>query len=196
MLPSGSLRLKFQPGLRLSDEAFWKLSCANPDLRLERTLTGELVVMAPAGSNSGRRASSLNGQLWSWNQQDGLGVTFDSEAAFTLPNTAIRGPDAAWISLERWQAVPEDDRERFAHVCPDFVAEIRSRTDRLSELRAKMREYREQGVRLGWLIDPRRNRVEIYRPGRPTRILPQPLSVSGEDVLPGFVLDLKGILFD
>jgi Uma2 family endonuclease len=196
MVGAGQLTLKFRPGLRLTDEAFWKLCAANPDLRLERTARGELVAMSPAGSMSGSRNAKLTQRLGNWADTDGTGVFFDSSAGFTLPNTAIRGPDASWMTRERWEAIPEDDRERFSHVCPDFVAELRSRSDAKNDLRAKMREYIAQGARLGWLIDHRTVTVEIYRPGRPVEILKQPATLSGEDVLPGFVLDLNGILFD
>jgi Uma2 family endonuclease len=196
MTPSGPLTLKFRPGLRLSDAAFWKLCRANPDLRLERTAKGELVVMPPAGPDSSRRNMSLGAQLWNWNQRTGLGVAFDSSAGFTLPNTAIRGPDATWMTRERWDALTEDERRRFSHVCPDFVVELRSRSDGPKNLRKKMREYLAQGVRLGWLIDPETGEVEIYRPDQPVEVLKAPTTLSGEDVLPGFVLDLNGILFD
>jgi Uma2 family endonuclease len=196
MIPSGLLTLKFRPGLRLTDEAFWRLCRANPDLRLERTANGELVVMPPAAPDSSSRNAGITAQLWIWNQRTGLGVVFDSSACFTLPNTAIRGPDAAWMARERWETLPQDERERFSHICPDFVIELRSKSDRKKDLRAKMREYIAQGARLGWLIDPRTGTVEIYRPGRPIEVLNRPATLSGEDVLPGFVLDLEGILFD
>jgi len=196
MTPSGPLTLKFRPGLRLSDAAFWKLCRANPDLRLERTAKGELVVMPPAGAESSRRNMSLGAQLWNWNQRTGLGVAFDSSAGFTLPNTAIRGPDATWMTRERWDALSPDERDRFSHVCPDFVVELRSKSDGMKDLRKKLHEYLAQGVRLGWLIDPKSRTVLIYRPGRPVEVLKAPLTLSGEGVLPGFVLDLKGILFD
>jgi Uma2 family endonuclease len=193
---SNQLTLKFRPGLRLTDRAFGKLCAANPDLKLERTARGELVIMPPAGADSGRRNLDLCAQLWNWNRRTGLGIAFDSSAGFTLPNTAIRGPDATWMARERWDALPQSERETFAHVCPDFVAELRSKSDKLFELRAKMREYIAQGIRLGWLIDPKIGKVAIYRPGRPVEVLKRPATLSGEDVLPGFVLDLKGILFD
>jgi Uma2 family endonuclease len=193
---SNQLTLKFRPGLRLTDRAFWKLCVANPDLRLERTAQGELVIMPPAGADSGRRNLDMGAQLWNWNRRTGLGVAFDSSAGFTLPNTAIRGPDATWMARERWDALPQDERETFSHVCPDFVVELRSRSDRKKDLRAKMREYIAQGARLGWLIDPKTGTVEIYRPGRRVEVLDRPATLSGEDVLPGFVLDLNGILFD
>ncbi len=183
-------------GLRVSDRAFWRLCQANRDLRLERNANGELIVMPPAAADSSNRNMSISGQLWHWNQQAGLGVGFDSSAGFTLPNTAIRGPDASWMTKDRWDALPKVERERFAHICPDFVVELRSKSDDMSTLGKKMEEYLAQGVRLGWLIDPRSGTVEIYRPGRPVEKLDKPATLSGEDVLPGFVLDLKGILFD
>jgi Uma2 family endonuclease len=182
--------------LRISPDDFWRLCRVNRDLRLERTARGELVVMPPAGAESGRRNMSLSAQLWNWNQRTGLGVVFDSSAGFTLPNTAIRGPDATWMNRERWDALPQDERERFAHVCPDFVVKLRSKSDQMKDLRDKMREYIAQGARLGWLIDPNTGKVEINRPDRPVEVLKRPATLSGEDVLPGFVLDLKDILFD
>jgi len=194
MTPSGQLTLKFRPGLRLSDEAFWRLCRANPDLRLERTADGELVVMPPASPDSSSRNAGITAQLWNWNQRTGLGVVFDSSAGFTLPNTAIRGPDAAWMTRDRWDALPPNERDRFSHICPDFVVELRSKSDIKKDLHLKMREYIAQGARLGWLIDPRTGTVEIYRPGRRIERLARPGTLSGEDVLPGFVLDLKDIL--
>jgi Uma2 family endonuclease len=182
--------------LRVTPDDFWRLCQANRDLRLERTAKGVLVVMPPAGSESGRRNASISAQLWVWNEQTGLGVVFDSSAGFTLPNTAVRGPDTTWMTRERWDALPREDREKFAHVCPDFVAELRSKSDEMKPLRDKMREYNAQGVRLGWLIDPKTGTVEVYRPGQPVEVLKRPAALNGENVLPGFVLDLKGILFD
>jgi Uma2 family endonuclease len=196
MRESNQLTLKFRPGLRLTDRAFGKLCAANPDLRLERTARGELVILPLAGADSGRRNINLGAQLWNWNRRTGLGVVFDSSAGFTLPNSAIRGPDATWMTRERWDALPQEEREKFSHVCPDFTVELRSKSDQIADLRAKMREYIAQGVRLGWLIDPKTITVSIYRPGRRVEILKRPATFSGEDVLPGFVLDLKGILFD
>jgi Uma2 family endonuclease len=184
------------PGLRVSDRAFWRLCRANRDLRLERRANGELIVMPPAAPDSSQRNASIGAQLWNWNQKTGLGMPFDSSVGFTLPNTAIRGPDASWMTRERWDALPQREREKFAHICPDFVAELRSTSDDMSKLRAKMAEYITQGVRLGWLIDPKSRTVEIYRPGRPVEVLEKPATLSGENVLPGFELNLKGILHD
>jgi Uma2 family endonuclease len=188
--------LRPNSGVRVSPEEFWRICADNPDLRLERSADGELEIMPPAGTESGSRNASITGQLWLWNRGTGLGVAFDSSAGFTLPNTAVRGPDAAWIAAERYEALSLEERERFAEICPDFVVELRSRSDRPADLRKKMGEYLDQGVRLAWLIDPFAKSVEIYRPGRPVETLAKPASLSGEDVLPGFVLDLRGILPD
>ncbi len=197
--PKKSVALEVPSDVRLyvSPAGFWKLCCRNRDLRLERTARGALIVMSPASSGSGRRNSWLSAQLAYWAHRDGAGVAFDSSAGFTLPNSAIVAADATWIRKERWDALtPEEQEKGFAHICPDFVAELRSNSDGLKKLRKKMHEYIDQGVRFAWLIDPIRQAVEIYRPGREAVSLEEPASLSGEDVLPGFTLDLKGILFD
>jgi Uma2 family endonuclease len=190
------IKLVVPLGLRVSDHDFWRLCQLNPDLRLERNASRELIVMPPAAPDSGHRNAGITAQLWNWNQKSGLGIDFDSSAGFTLPNTAIRGPDASWITRARWDALSRQEREKFSHICPDFVVELRSKNDDMSTLRRKMEEYIAQGIKLGWLIDPRGGTVEIYRPGQPVEILERPATLSGEDVLPGFTLDLKGILFD
>jgi Uma2 family endonuclease len=178
----------------LTDRLLLCLCAANSDLRLERTSQGELIITSPAGADSGGRNLQLLHQLAAWSNQARLGVAFDSSAGFTLPNSAMRSADAAWIAQDRWDALTPDEQARFAPLCPDFVAELRSPSDRLRDLRDKMREYRSQGARLGWLIDPKRKVVEIYRPGRPIDVLQAPATLAGEDVLPGFILDLKRIL--
>ena len=192
--------LEVPAGVRLivSPEDFSRLCAedANRDLRLERESDGGLIVMAPAGMDGGRRNNALSARLWIWNEASGLGVAFDSSSGCTLPNTAVRSPDACWIARARWEALSEDDRRRFTHVVPDFVAELLSPSDSSTTTRAKMAEYVAQGVRLGWLIDPASQTVEIYRPGRDVETLTKPATLSGEDVMPGLVLDLKGILFD
>ncbi|MGE3818284.1 MAG: Uma2 family endonuclease [Isosphaeraceae bacterium] len=183
-------------GLRASPEAFWELCHANPDLNLERDADGEVIVMAPAGMESGGRGLELGRQLGNWNKRTGLGFAFDASAGFTCPDSAVRSADVAWVRRERWEALTREERERFAPIVPDFVAELRSPSDRLVRLREKMREYVKQGVRLGWLIDPSTAKVEIHRPGQPPEVLDRPKSLSGEDVLPSLVIDLKGVLFD
>jgi Uma2 family endonuclease len=183
-------------GLRASPRAFWRLCVANRDLRLERTARGEVIVMAPAGSDSGWRNGKLTMRLGNWAEAEGSGEFFDSSTGFTLPNGAVRAPDASWIVRDRWSALPLPARKRFAPICPDFVIEITSPSDPLRMTREKMREYLDQGVRLGWLLDPEHALVEISRPGQPVETLERPATLSGENVLPGFVLDLQGILFD
>jgi Uma2 family endonuclease len=183
-------------GLRVSDRLFTRLCRDNGDLRLERTARGELIVMPPAGTESGGRNAKLNQRLANWAESDGTGEYFDSSAGYTLPNGAIRSPDASWIIRERWEALSRKDRRRFAPICPDFVVELMSPTDTRAEAREKLREYIEQGARLGWLIDPEAREVENYRPGQPVETLRSPETLSGEAVLPGFVLELKGIIRD
>jgi Uma2 family endonuclease len=154
--------------------------------------------MAPAGGGSSKRNLTLSAQLglWTMSTGKGLGVGFDSSGGFILPNSATRGPDASWITQARWDALTPEQREKFLPLCPDFVAELRSPSNSRAKLRKKIREYIAQGARLGWLIDPLTGTVEVYRPGRSVETLNRPATLSREDVLPGFVLDLKGILFE
>ncbi|WP_434222958.1 Uma2 family endonuclease [Limnospira platensis CENA597] len=180
--------------LHVSQEQFQAIAAANPDLRLERTATGELLVTPPTGSESGKRNFSLTTQLGIWVEANPeLGVAFDSSTGFILPNGAIRSPDASWVSRPRWEALTPEVRRGFAPLCPDFVVELRSPTDSLSELRQKMGEYLENGARLGWLIDPQNRRVEIYRPQQEIEVGEEPTKLSGGDVLPGLVLRLNRI---
>lgn len=174
----------------LSDEQFYQLCCANDDWRLEQTAQGELIIMPPIGAISGNRESELNADLVIWNRQTQLGKVFSSSTIFTLPNGAKRSPDVAWIANERWYALPLEEQEKFARICPDFVIELRSRTDPLKYLQEKMQEYRENGVKLGWLIDPANQRLEIYRPNQSVEIIELPATLSGEEILPGFTLKL------
>ena len=165
-----------------------------PDLRVELTQQGELIIMPATFPKTGRRNAKLSARLEVWSDATGLGDTFDSSTLFALPNGAVRSPDACWVEKSRWDAISEEDQDDLTILCPDFVAELRSKTDRLSAVQKKMREYMENGARLGWLLDPKTKRVEVYRPGRHMEVLDNPASLSGEDVLPGFTLDLKGIL--
>lgn len=178
----------------LTDEQFFELCQRNRDYQFERTELGELLIMSPTGSETGNRNIELAYQLQAWSRRNNLGIAFDSSTGFKLPNGAERSPDASWIRRERWEALTATDRKKFAPICPDFVVELRSETDSLKDLQAKMREYIENGARLGWLIDRKNKRVEIYRPGKDVEILTSPATLSGEDVLPGFVLDLQGIM--
>jgi Uma2 family endonuclease len=178
----------------LTDEQFFELCQKNRDYRFERTASGELLIMPPAGSDTGRRNADLTFQLQAWSRQNNLGLVFDSSAGFKLPNNADRSPDASWVKRERWDALTPEQQETFAPLCPDFVVELRSKTDSLKALQTKMQEYIDNGARLGWLIDRKNQRVEIYRQGRDVEIVQSPATLSGEDVLPGFVLDLKDIV--
>ena len=193
---TGTIALNVTPQtrLRVTEKAFRRLCRDNGDLRLERTSRGELIVMPPAGTESGGRNAYLTMRLGNWSEADGTGRFFDSSAGYRLPNGATRSPDASWIERSRWEALSPAERRRFAPICPDFVAELLSPSDDRAEGRAKMVEYLEQGARLGWLLDPDSGEVQIYRPGRAPETLRNPTTLSGEDVLPGFVLDLKGIL--
>lgn len=179
--------------LTISDEKFWELCAANPELRLERTAEGEVIFMPPAFSDTGSRNLDIGAQLWIWNQRTGLGKAFDSSAGFTLPNGAIRSPDAAWIRKERWDALTRQEQSRFAFICPDFVVELRSLSDRLADIQDKMAEYLENGAQMGWLIDPQEEQVYIYRPGHAVEVLNVPDIVSGDPILPGFILKMGDI---
>lgn len=188
-----TVTLTLDPVGILTDEAFYQLCQVNPDLKLERSARGELIIMPPTGGESGRRNAEITIDLGIWNRQAGLGYTFDSSTCFKLPNGAERSPDAAWVERSRWEALRPEEREKFPPLAPDFVIELRSATDNLSTLRAKMQEYRENGVRLGWLINPQDQQVEIYRLEQDRETLQSPQQLSGESVLPGFVLDLTRI---
>lgn len=182
--------IKLPTHLRVTDEQFRQLAAVNPDVRLERTAEGELLAMPPTGSEGGNYNAELSAELVNWNRRTRLGKVFDSSTGFQLPNTAIRSPGAAWIAQHRWETLSATQRQGFAPLCPDFVLELASATDDLDMLRAKMREYSDNGCRLGWLIDPYTQQVEIYRPGQPVERLHAPATLSGEAVLPGFTLPL------
>lgn len=188
-----TITLNLKPLFTLDDEAFEQLCHHNPEMRLERASTGELVAMVPVGSESGYFNLNLSGQLWLWNQQSQLGVAFDSSAGFTLPNRAIRSPDASWIYQARWDQLTSQQKRKFAPICPDFVLELMSPSDDLAAIQGKLEEYRENGAGLGWLIDPESQQVHIYRSNQPTQILEHPNTLSGEEVLPGFTMSLVAI---
>jgi len=186
------ITLDLRPLINLTNEQFYQLCQANPDVKLERNAKGELVVMPTTGGVTGNRNFDILGQLWAWvSQNRELGLGFDSSTEFNLPNGGDRSPDAAWIKIERWNTLTEEEQERFPPICPDFVIELQSRTDSFKELQAKMQEYLNSGLRLGWLIDRKKKLVEIYRQGQTVEVLQYPATLSGEDVLPGFVLDLS-----
>ncbi|HJP95305.1 MAG TPA: Uma2 family endonuclease [Pyrinomonadaceae bacterium] len=178
---------------RVTPKQFERLCRKYRDLRLELTSTGELMVMPPTGSQTGRRNSNLTYQLGAWARKDGTGICFGSSAGFALPNGAVRAPDASWIRREKWERLTTREREGFAPICPDFVVELRSETDRISQLFSKMEEYIANGAALGWLIDPLARQVYVYRPGRDPLILESPETVSGDPLLPGFNLELAAL---
>lgn len=197
-----ALVLNLDSIIHLTDEQFYQLCQVNQDVRFERTAKGELIVMPPTGGETGRRNLKLSQYLGSWADTDGSGVAFDSSTGFKLPNGADRSPDAAWVKLERWEALTPEQRQKFPPLAPDFVVELRSASVRvacpqdldLKPLQAKMQEYIDNGTRLGWLIDPANQCVEVYRLGQDVEMIQSPTSLSGEDVLSGFILDLRQIL--
>ncbi len=179
--------------LDMTAEQFLKLCSDNPDLRMELTAKRKLIIMPPTVSATSGLNSDLNADLVIWSRRDGTGKTFDSSCGFTLPNGAVLSPDASWILLSRWEALTEAERDRFAPISPDFVMELRSPSDRLTVVQAKMVEYMENGVHLGWLIDPQNKWVYVYRPGQPVETFEEPDTVSGDPELPGFVLEMQRI---
>lgn len=176
--------------VHLTDEQFYQLCQDNRELKFERTASGELIIMSPVGGESGNRESELIADLVVWNRQTGLGFTFSSSTVFKLPNGGDRSPDAAWIQRQRWQALTSEQRRKFPPITPDFVIELRSATDEIEVLREKMQEYLNAGVRLGWLINPQQQQVEVYRLGQEVEVRNLPTELSGEDVLPGLSLSL------
>jgi Uma2 family endonuclease len=183
------IALDLSPIATLTREDFYQLCVANPDMRLERNATGELIIMPPTGGDTGYLNSKLNGELYAWNKTNRAGAIFDSSTGFGLPNGGDRSPDLSWIPLAKWMALTPTERQGFLPLCPDFVVEILSATDSWPKTQAKMEEYLANGCLLAWLIDPKRQRVAIYRQGRAMEILESPASLSGEDILPGFMLD-------
>ena len=192
-IENSPLVLHLHPVIHLTDDEFFELCQINRDLRIERTATGELLVMPPTGSDTGNRNARLIVQLGIWAERDGTGIYFDSSTGFTLPNGAEISPDAAWVKLERWNALTPEQQKKFAPICPDFVVELRSTSDNLPPLKTKMQEYIDNGALLGFLIDRKNQQVYVYRPGVAMECLDSPASISGEPVLPGFVLDLSKI---
>ncbi|NJP08791.1 MAG: Uma2 family endonuclease [Leptolyngbyaceae cyanobacterium RU_5_1] len=178
---------------QMTNDQFYEFCLANRDLRIERTASGEVIIMPPAFSDTGNRNFNIAVKLGGWAEQDGTGLGFDSSSGFTLPNGATRSPDAAWIKLERWNALTEAQKASFAPICPDFVIELRSSSDLLTTLQNKMQEYLDNGASLGWLIDRTNRQVYIYRPNQEPEILADPESVSGDPTLPGFVLQMTKI---
>jgi Uma2 family endonuclease len=184
----------FEPSkLRMNDREFFEFCQLNPELRIERTSEGDIIVMAPTGGKTGRRNAKLIARVMTWAEKDGTGQVFDSSTVFALPNNARRSPDVCWVRNERWNALTAEEQEEFPPLCPDFVVELRSRTDKLDILMAKMDEYIANGAQLGWLIDPLERKVHIYRADASAEILNNPPTVSGKPLLQGFVLDVRPI---
>ena len=193
--PLGPVVLHLEPLLEITDDVLLQLSSLNDTLRLEKNAKGELEILPPNSSDTGNQELSLGADLMVWARSDGTGAAFGSNAGFTLPNGAVRAPDASWILKSRLAGLTEEQRQGFWRIAPDFVIELRSSSDTLRGIQRKMAEYIENGVRLGWLIDPLdpRHRVYIYRPGAEMEVLEGPESLSGDPELPGFTLDLQPI---
>ncbi len=189
-----TLQLPRDLNLQVTPSQFAAIAAVNPELKLERTATGELIVTPPTGGETGSRNIRIAYFLVKWIEEEGgNGIAFDSSTGFTLPNGANRSPDAAWVSRERWQALTPAQRKGFVPLSPDFVIELRSESDRLAKLQSKLQEYLDNGTELGWLIDPQQQQVEIYRVGQGVEIVVNPRQLSGEGVLPGFVLNLQRV---
>jgi Uma2 family endonuclease len=191
-----TLTLNLNPTLILNDEEFTSICNHNQNLNFERNHQGELIIMSPTGSETGQKNWSISGQLWAWNNRYKLGIGFDSSTGFKLPNGAIRSPDVSWIKLERWQQITKKEKRKFASICPDFVIELLSLNDDRETTQKKMIEYLENGLKLGWLIDTETKTIEIYQPNKSVIILQNPPTISGENILPNFVLDLTDIFTD
>jgi len=191
---SSTVVLEVSPLAELTNEYFFKLCQVNPDLRLERDDQRKLIVMAPVGSESSQRNCELILQLGMWSRlHKDLGLAFDSSGGFVLPNGAIRSPDAAWILRTRWEKLTPDQKKSFAPLCPDFVVELRSPSDSLTVLQAKLDEYITNGAQLGWLLDPSTQTAYVYRPGATVEVLVSPITLDADPELPGFSLDLAEI---
>lgn len=182
--------LNLEPVVHLTSEQFYALCVANRDLQLERNARGELIIVSPVGGEGGSQEAGLITDVELWNRQARLGKVFSSSTIFHLPNSADRSPDVAWVRSQRWEALTQEQREKFPPLCPDFVIELRSRTDSLIPLQDKMQEYLDNGLRLGWLINPQDRQVEIYRLEQPVEVVSLPAVLSGEGILPGFELRL------
>ena len=185
------LPLRFEPAIEMTSEQFARFCALNRDLRIERTSEGHVMIMMPTGGGTGKLNAYLNAHLFIWTSQDGTGDAFDSSTGFDLPNGATRAPDASWVRKERLAALTSEEKKGFLPLCPDFVVELRSATDRLPYAQGKMAEYLATGARLGWLLDPLEKQLHVYAAETDVRVLDEPADVSGEPVLPGFTLDLR-----
>ncbi|MGD1938030.1 MAG: Uma2 family endonuclease [Cyanophyceae cyanobacterium] len=183
--------IDLNPFVQLSDRQFEQLCENHPDIKFERNHRGELIIMSPTGGETGNRNASLVVKLGIWNDRQQLGYIFDSSTCFKLPNGGNRSPDLSWINRESWEALSQEDREKFPPIAPDFVLELKSTSDNIKDLRDKMQEYQDAGVKLGWLIDRQGKTVEIYRQNQQPELRQSPTKIDGETVLPGFELDLN-----
>lgn len=188
---SWPLPLQFEPAIEMTDEQFARFCALNRDLRIERTSEGYVMIMMPTGGGTGKWNALLTIQLGNWALRDGAGEVFDSSTGFRLPNGATRSPDASWVRKARLAALTPEEKEGFLPLCPDFVVELRSSTDRLSYIQDKMVEYLAVGARLGWLLDPLEQQLHVYAPGAAVQVLDAPDEASADPVLPGFTLDLR-----
>ncbi|MEB3278925.1 MAG: Uma2 family endonuclease [Lyngbya sp.] len=189
-----NVTVNFNSIIRFTDEQFYQLCRDNPDVKFERNAKGEIIILSATVGITGNLNSEIAADFAIWNRQTKLGICFDSSTCFKLSNSAQRSPDVAWIKQERWDELTPEQKEKFPPIAPDFVLELMSPSDRLEDLREKMQEYIENGVRLGWLINRQNRQVEIYRPEKAVEVLNAPETLSGGDILPGFVLNLKAIL--
>ena len=185
--------INFDIVAKINDEQFSQLCRDNPELKLERNQKGEIIVMSPTGGETGKKNADLIIDFGIWNRRKKIGQIFDSSTCFQFPDGSNRSPDVAYIKQERWEKLIPEERETFPPIAPDFVLELMSKTDSLKRLQEKMQEYRDNGVKLGWLINPMKNQVEIYRQGQEKEVLDEPKTLSGEDILPEFILDLSTI---
>jgi Uma2 family endonuclease len=188
-----ALTINFALVIQITDEQFFQLCQINELIRFERNADGTLLLMPLVGSLTSNRNANLTAKLGVWNRNESLGIAFGSSVGFILPNGAVRSPDASWLRRDKWDYLTQEQKENFPPVCPDFIVELRSDTDCLTRLQNKMQEYRDNGARLGWLIDLETRQVEIYRSGRDVEVLQSPASLSGEDVMNGFIWKLEKI---
>jgi Uma2 family endonuclease len=175
---------------QLTSEAFYQLCLANPDIQMEKSPQGELIIMPPVGGESGNREANLMIKLGIWNLKYQLGQVFSSSTIFKLPHGGDRSPDVAWVSQSKWDSLTAEEKKKFPPLCPDFVIELRSESDRLKPLQEKMQEYLNSGLKLGWLINPQDREVEIYHYQKPRTVVKMPCLLSGEEILPNFALEI------
>lgn len=188
-----ALTIDLEPVVSLTDDQYYELCQVNRDLRIERTASGKLIIMPPTGGETGNRNIEISYQLQAWSRQNRLGLAFDSSTEFKLPNGANYSPDASWVKRERWDTLTAEQKRKFPPIAPDFVIELRSESDALKPLREKMQEYIDAGVQLGWLIDPKQQRVEVYRLGQAVEAIENAKSLSAESILPEFILNLTSV---